>query len=93
MVTVDNYFWGNILWNVYYFSKLFNYYAKNKNQVYIYFFSSIVANISSVVCIRRFGINGAAYSYFITMFLHAAIYYVYFNYEINCLEKKEKARR
>lgn len=66
---------------------------KNKNQVYIYFFSSIVANISSVVCIRRFGINGAAYSYFITMFLHAAIYYVYFNYEINCLEKKEKARR
>lgn len=66
---------------------------KNRCQVLIYIFSSIIACVSSIVCIRKSEINGAAYAYFITMFLHAVIYYVYFNYEIKILEKKEKERK
>lgn len=63
---------------------------KNNYQIVIYVISSLAALAGSVVLITKWGIHGATIAYLVTMIIHCAMYYLYFNYEINALKRKRE---
>ena len=61
---------------------------RNKKQIIIYMISSLIALTSSTFFIPKFAIHGATTAYFLTMFIHCIMYFTYFKYEMNIIQKR-----
>ena len=53
---------------------------RNKEQLYIYIISSVIALVSSILLIKNFALSGAAFAYSITMILHCLMCYLMLKY-------------
>ena len=53
---------------------------RNKEQLYIYIISSLIALISSILLIKNYALSGAAWAYSITMLLHSLMCYMMLKY-------------
>ena len=46
---------------------------RNNEQLIIYIISSLLSVLLSIILIKRMGVSGAAYAYFITMVIHCTL--------------------
>jgi O-antigen/teichoic acid export membrane protein len=67
-------------------SNLLTILGENKKQTLIYLITSIIATITSIILIKKYYINGAVYSYFISYLVNVILYRVLYLKKIHNLD-------